>query len=276
MASHNKRFTEALFARWMKEGRGSGQHADYKPWLTVRDLPSLGRVHRVFGHKSRRTHHLLSDLELSVFLLLEWHSEITQVREQFPLERDVTRQLATDAGIKHPCIAGVDQYMSSDFLVDSADEKESRFVLQAKYREALNDVRTVEKLELERRYWKEKALPWYLVTEADVPAVVTQTIKWLYQAQREEEEDEELTLQQIEFYAHHFERNPNKTVLAICKELDAAYSLSLGESLYEVRRLLAKRYFTFDIFIPTTKLKAKDLKAGDLGFIREVYLVSNQ
>ncbi|HAD49393.1 MAG TPA: heteromeric transposase endonuclease subunit TnsA, partial [Idiomarina sp.] len=85
MASHNKRSTEALFARWIKEGRGSGQHADYKPWLTVRDLPSLGRVHRVFGHKSRRTHHLLSDLELSVFLLLEWHSEITQVREQFPL-----------------------------------------------------------------------------------------------------------------------------------------------------------------------------------------------
>ena len=109
-----------------------------------------------------------------------------------------------------------------------------------------------------------------------MPAVVTQNIKWLYQAQREEEEDEELTLQQIEFYAHHFERNPNKTVLAICKELDAAYSLPLGESLYEVRRLLAKRYFTFDIFIPTTKLKAKDLKAGDLGFIREVYLVSNQ
>src|SRR5690554_6517583 len=107
MASRTKGGTEPLFAKWIKEGRGSGQHANYKPWLTVRDLPSLGRVHRVFGLKSKRTHHLLSDLELSVFLMLEWHSEVTQIREQFPLERDITRRLAHDAGIKHPNIAGV-------------------------------------------------------------------------------------------------------------------------------------------------------------------------
>lgn len=276
MASRKKGFTEAQFAKWIKEGRGSGEHADYKPWLTVRDLPSLGRVHRVFGHKSRRTHHLLSDLELAAFLLLEWHGEVTQIREQFPLERDTTRRLAVEAGIKHSNIAGVDQYMSSDFLVDTTNEHESRFVWQAKYASALGDARTVEKLEVERRYWAEKEYPWYLVTEREIPDVVFKNIQWLYPAQRDDEEDMELALQQIEFYAHHFEKNPNKAIIAICKELDVAYDLPLGESLYEVRRLLAKRYFTFDIFIPITKLKAKDLRAGDLGFIREVYLVSNQ
>ena len=276
MASRKKGFTEAQFAKWIKEGRGSGEHTDYKPWLTVRDFPSLGRVHRVFGYKSRRTHHLLSDLELAAFLLLEWHSEVTQIREQFPLERDTTRRLAVEAGIKHSNIAGVDQYMSSDFLVDTTNKHESRFVWQAKYASALGDARTVEKLEVERIYWVEKEYPWYLVTEREIPDVVFKNIKWLYPAQRDDEEDMELALQQIEFYAHHFEKNPNKTIIAICKELDAAYDLPLGESLYEVRKLLAKRYFTFDIFIPSTKLKAKDLRTGDLGFIREVYLVSNQ
>ncbi len=276
MASKKAGFTETQFAKWIKERRGSGEHADYKPWLTVRDLPSLGRVHRVFGHKSKRTHHLLSDLELATFLLLEWHPEVTQIREQFPLVRDTTRRLAIDAGIEHPNMGGIDQYMSSDFLVDSADEKEPRFVWQAKYASALSDARTVEKLEVERRYWEEKEYPWYLVTEREIPPVVFKNIQWLYPAQRDDEEDMELALQQIEFYAHHFEKNPNKTLIAICKELDAAYDLPLGESLYEVRRLLAKRYFTFDIFIPSTKLTAKDVKAGDLGFIREVYLVSNQ
>lgn len=276
MASSKKEFTEAKFAKWIKEGRGSGEHADYKPWLTVRDLPSLGRVHRVFGHKSKRTHHLLSDLELAAFLLLEWHSEVTQIREQFPLERDSTRRLALEVGVKHPNIAGVDQYMSSDFLVDTTDELEPRFVWQAKYVSALGDARTVEKLVLEHRYWEEKEYPFYLVTEREIPPVVFKNIQWLYPAQRDDEEDMELSQQQIEFYAHHFENNPHKTIIAICKELDAAYHLPLGESLYEVRRLLAKRYFTFDIFIPSTKLKAEDLQAGDLGFIREVYLVSNQ
>ena len=275
MASKGGGFSETQFAKWIKEGRGQGLNSAYKPWLTVRDLPSLGRVHRVFGHKSKRTHHLLSDLELSVFLMLEWHNEITQIREQFPLERDTTRQLAGATGIKHPNVAGVDQYMSSDFLVDSVNESELRFVLQAKYASALQDSRTVEKLELERRYWQEKELPWYLITEKDIPAVVTKNINWLYPAQRIEE-DVELELQQIEFYAHHFAKSPNKGIVAICKELDAAYDLPLGESLYEVRLLLAKRYFTFDIFISTTKLKARDLKAGDVGLIREVYLVSNQ
>lgn len=276
MVTRKKGPTEAQFAKWIQKGRGSGQHADYTPWLTVRDLPSLGRVHRVFGHKSKRTHHLLSDLELSIFLMLEWHGNVLQIREQFPLERDITRRLALEAGIKHPSIAGVDQYMSSDFLVDSTDEKEPKFVLQAKYKEALNDARTVEKLELERRYWQEKGVPWYLITEGDVPAVVTKNIKWLYPAQRHDEESAELALEQIEFYSYHFGNNPNKTLTAICKELDTAYDLPLGESLYEVRGLLAKRYFTFDTFISTTKLKAKDLKVGDLGYIREVYLVSNQ
>src|SRR5690606_17333984 len=136
--------------------------------------------------------------------------------------------------------------------------------------------RTVEKLEVERRYWAEKEYPWYLVTEREIPPVVFKNIQWFYPAQRDDEEGMELALQQIELYAHHFEKNPNKTIIAICKELDAAYDLLLGESLYEVRKLLAKRYFTFDIFIPITKLKAKDLRVGDLGFIREVYLVSNQ
>ena len=36
--------------KWIKEGRGAGQNQNYKPWITVRDLPSDGRVHRVFGH----------------------------------------------------------------------------------------------------------------------------------------------------------------------------------------------------------------------------------
>lgn len=275
MAQRNKGSTDTQFTKWVKEGRGQGLYSDYKPWLTVRDFPSLGRVHRVFGYKSGRTHHLLSDLELSVFLMLEWHTEVLQIREQFPLQRETTRQLAKDAGIKHPNIAGVDQFMSSDFLVDSNNKNESRFALQAKYAKDLQDSRTIEKLEIERRYWQEKALPWYLITERDVPAVITCNIKWLYPAQQQKEDDQELTLQQLDFYSACFAKNKNKTLVMICKELDTAYDLPLGQSLYEVRQLLAKRYFAFDIFKPVTKLHAQDLQAGELDVIREVYLVSN-
>jgi len=275
MAAKRRIISEATFFKWIKEGRGNGQNQNYRPWLTVRDLPSLGRVHRVFGHKSRRTHHLLSDLELSVFLLLEWLPDVTQIREQFPLDRTLTRKIAADAGITHPAQNGVDQFMSSDFLVDSSNEEAPKFVFQAKYANKLDDERTVEKLELERRYWLEKGVPWYLITDQQIPKEVSKNVKWLYPAGRDEDDDE-LAVEQIEFYKYHFTENPNQTIISLCKKLDISYGLNAGESLYEVRRLLAKRYFEFDIFMPITKLKVGALRASNLGFVREAYRVSNQ
>ena len=75
--------------KWIKEGRGSGEGSLYKPWITVRDIPSSGRSHRVYEYKSKRTHHLLSDLELAIFLLFEWNERISDIREQFPLRLEI-------------------------------------------------------------------------------------------------------------------------------------------------------------------------------------------
>ena len=77
--------SEAKNRRWLKEGRGQGTGSDYQPWLTVRDVASEGRSHRIFGHLTQRTHHLLSDLELATFLLLQWRPTTIDIREQFPL-----------------------------------------------------------------------------------------------------------------------------------------------------------------------------------------------
>jgi hypothetical protein len=275
MASRKLGNSDAKNNKWIKEGRGSGQNSEYKPWITVRDLPSDGRVHRVFGHKSQRTHHLLSDLELAVFLLLEWHQDVIQIREQFPLEIATTSQIAKEAGIVPPSQSGVKQYMSSDFLVNSHDKLQPKFVLQAKYAEALDDARTTEKLELERRYWKLKEVPWFLITEQDIPQTVINNIKWLYPAQRDEI-DMEVLIQRVDYYDYHFSQNPNKNIIDICKNLDVAYELQVGESLAEVRHLLAKRCFTFDIFVLVPKLKAKQLKTGTVKLLQEAYCVTNQ
>tara|TARA_R110002074_G_scaffold373069_2_gene548830 strand:+ start:87257 stop:88084 length:828 start_codon:yes stop_codon:yes gene_type:complete len=275
MASKKYNNSVAKNARWIKEGRGSGRNQEYKPWLTVRDLPSDGRSHRVFGHKSQRTHHLFSDLELAVFLLLEWHSEIQEIREQFPLQLEVTLKLAKEAGIVHPANAGVMQYMSSDFLVNAHNSEQPKFVLQAKYTEALSDPRTVEKLELERRYWVKKEVDWLLITEQDIPITVFQNINWLYPAQRDEIDGDEI-LQRMQFYAHQFNEAPQKTLLNIAKSIDVAYGLPLGESLREIRQLLAKRCFLFDIYKPIIKLVAGDLIQTDTHMLMEALNVSNK
>lgn len=49
--------------KFIKEGRGQGQFENYKPWLTIQDVPSLGRVTRLKGLTTNRQHEFLSDLE---------------------------------------------------------------------------------------------------------------------------------------------------------------------------------------------------------------------
>jgi len=83
--------SETKNARWIKVGRGQGLGKNYKPWITVRDVPSDGRSHRVFSHLTQRTHRLLSDIELATFLLFQWRPDTTDIREQFPLDKTSTR-----------------------------------------------------------------------------------------------------------------------------------------------------------------------------------------
>jgi len=52
---------------------------DYQPFVKVADISSLGRSHRVFDHKTKRTYHLLSNLELAVFLLFEWQNSTEDI-----------------------------------------------------------------------------------------------------------------------------------------------------------------------------------------------------
>lgn len=139
--------------KWVKQGRGKGSGKDYQPWLTVRDLPSAGRSHRIWGFQTQRTHHLLSDLELAAFFLFDWNPSVTDIREQYPLRLEDTIELAAQARIRHPEVRGQIQVMSTDFLVDTNKPELPRMAIQVKTSSDLSNSRTIEKLELERRYW---------------------------------------------------------------------------------------------------------------------------
>lgn len=267
--------SETKNARWIKDGRGHGLGKEYKPWLTVRDVPSEGRSHRIFGHITHRTHHLLSDLELATFLLLQWNNSTTDIREQFPLEISVTKRLCETAGIKHPEFSGVQQFMTSDFLINTSDPNNRIFAIQVKTSSALEESRTIEKLEIERRYWLEKEIPWYLVTEKEIPLDVFRNLDWLYSLQAQEFTlDEESRF--FDFFSIQLIRNASLTIIDLCKQLDTVYHMELGDSLYQIRALLARRYFHFDITIPYSKLRCGDLVTESLDMLVESRHVSDQ
>ncbi len=63
MAKRRYSFDEDKLVRFTKEGRGQGTGGNYKPWLTIQDVPSRGRAARPTGWKTGRVHHFLSDIE---------------------------------------------------------------------------------------------------------------------------------------------------------------------------------------------------------------------
>ena len=185
MSKRQTGWTEAKIAKYIKEERGNGELANYKPWLTIQDVPSKGRVHRLMGWKTLREHHLLSDLELNYLYFCDWADNIIDIREQFPLERESTLKIAESLGINHSkdVKTGTPIVMTTDFLltvrVGSAIIYKVRTL---KLEKDLNDLRTIEKFEIERVYWEQQNIDWAIVTEKDLPSPFLNNLKFLRDA----------------------------------------------------------------------------------------------
>jgi hypothetical protein len=256
---------------WIKQGRGSGNGKEYKPWITIRDLPSEGRSYRIYGFSTKRTHHLLSDLELAAFLFYEWNTAVIDIREQFPLKYEDTLVIAQERRVRHPTIGGYLKVMSSDFLIDIDGNKETQFAIQVKYVNDLKDKRVIEKLEIERRYWEQKGISWYLVTERNIPKTITNNIKWLYSSIPQEEEHSRL-IAQLPMYVDFFKDHKSFRISEIAMKIDKAYSLEVGESLRTIRSLLAMRYLLFDLRQEWSGISVDEIRVvQDFNIVRDSY-----
>ncbi len=164
--------------------------------------------------------------------------------------------------------------MSTDFYVFSSDAMNPRFSIQAKYQKDLEDIRTIEKLEIERRYWQSKEIPWQIITEQEIPKVVFDNIKWLYPAIRDN--DHINLYDQIEFYVKQFHKYPNLSLINLAKKIDSSYDLEIGTSLSELRVLFAQRYFKFDLKLNYKDLVPPNIQLGNLTTWEEVRYAANQ
>ena len=248
-------------ARRLEKGRGSGSGKDYQPFIDVRDIASKGRTHRVPSVTVGRVHHLLSDLELHVLLQLDWHLDVVDIREQFPIPLEDSKQISDEMQIAHPSFQGTDRVVTTDFLVDlEVSGKIHRKAISAKYAGHLDDPRTLEKLELERRYWVSKDIPFYLVTENEIPEIVKRNIQWFHPYINHfqltaAEQREHFTL-----FANAIKKFPSMKLTELTSRLDDEYNVLAGEHLSLIRHLFAQRAFLFDIETSTIKnLRVKDI-----------------
>ena len=182
MAKHRRSWNHGTFNRYLREGRGQGIGIDYKPWIMVQDFPSLGMVSRVSGTTTGRIHHLVSNLELSLFFLLDWSDNVTDIREQYPLtDLAYVIEIAEKAGIKYPYdrTSGFPYVLTSDFFLET---NQGAMVISVKPSSELGKPRVREKLEIERRYWTECGVQWSIATENEINRTKANNIEWLSQA----------------------------------------------------------------------------------------------
>ncbi|MBF0326208.1 MAG: TnsA endonuclease N-terminal domain-containing protein [Alphaproteobacteria bacterium] len=247
---------EALIARYLKEDRGTGLGADYKPWLKISDVPSLGRSHRLRGIKTGRVHHFLSDIEVNLFYLLDWHDAVIDIREQFPLDRDEVQAIAERAGIRYPVDSHtrVPLVQTTDFLVDYVVDGEHRRIAYAvKPVEALSEKRKAELLELERLYWLARGIPWGIVTREEIPKTLAGNIAWVHNYV----DLDDLSQPHPGYYAEKAALVLNEiaswrgvSLKQACQALDERLSMQPGTALLLVRHLIACKRLLCDMSEP--------------------------
>ncbi|WP_186431371.1 TnsA endonuclease N-terminal domain-containing protein [Clostridium sp. BSD9I1] len=188
MSKRKRDFNDVIIENRIKEGRGKGEGKEYKPWITVRDIPSKGISSEILGWKTNRIHHLLSKLESKYFFVLEWSPIVTDIREQFPLlnengSSNETLRIAEDIGVKHPTIpiTGTNNILTTDFVITLNIKNEIITVARTiKYEKDLSDIRTLEKLEIERLYWERRNVDWKIVTDKDVNGILSYNVELIH------------------------------------------------------------------------------------------------
>lgn len=233
----------------IKKARGSGHGKDYTPYLTVREVPSKGQRHREFGWKTERVHHFLSNGEMKCFMVFEWCHDVLDIREQFPLQREVTAEIATRLGIRHPLIPGTQELavMTTDFVLDVIAGEAPLMVARAvKLSQDLQDARVIEKLEIERTYWREKKVDWGIITpDKEFPEALSKNVSWVHSAFYVEDAPSDLTAEMImqveEMLYGQLSASTSTALSHVALMGDKALGFKSGTCLWVVRHLIATR-----------------------------------
>lgn len=251
MAKRSLDWNNNKLNRFLKEGRGKGEGKEYKPWLTIQDMPSLGRVTRAYWHKTQRIHHFFSDNEARMFYLLAWEDAVTDIREFYPL-LNMEEVIKDKRGIDFSKFAdkesGTPFVFTTTFLITyKNDENEDCYIARSvKATDELERKYIIEKFEVERRYWESKGIDWGLITQKDIPVIKAKNIEWVYSTLDTTDINidtkNELSLLLLQLLKNNINNVRNITTL-----FDEQYNLDAGVGLFLFKYLIATKIIKVDM-----------------------------
>lgn len=257
MARKRIKLTDKKIEAMILEGRGQGEGDNYKPWITVQDLSSLGRCTETVGWKTGRLHNLLSKLETQYFLQLEWSDNVLDIREQYPLISgqkgyDETLEIARLIGLKHPIVptTKIPNVMTTDFLITLSYEGKKILIARTlKYSKELSNLRTIEKFEIERLFWVKRNIDWKIVTEKQINQALVFNVEYVHKCKtllgREHITYE--IINEVEEYLRTNKLFQQATLADLTSESDYYFGIKEGSSLFIFRYLVANKIWEIDM-----------------------------
>jgi len=236
----------------LKQGYGRGRGKDYRPWLAVQSFSSRGYASRAPGWKTGREHHLMSNLELDFFHVLDLSPCVVDVREQYPLlPVEETIAIARVLGVRHPIDRRTKNpiALTTDFLINRHGQpREIEKARTTKPSNELGSERQLEKFEIERHYWRARNIDWAIITELNIPRSLARNLTWLHPYFKLPE-----TLKLVDGYRQkvdHLLRDAlgRGTGLAAAPQAcDDKLGLEAGTSLTVARHLIASRRWKVEL-----------------------------
>jgi hypothetical protein len=256
--ARNSVWNEAKFKRFLEEKRGKGEKSEYRPWLLISDLASRGRSTRIFSRKENRTIHLFTDQQLHYYFLLEWDISVVSFKEQYPLldtetiidqldEKLLKRLKSKESDVPH--------VMLTTFLITAVNKqgKEYQYARTIKNASELEKSPTIDRLELQRRWWLAQNIDFGIITEREIPAQFSKNIEWVLSSLNVE--DYGLTVVEMELYAEHlllFLYRKDESIHSLISVFERDLQVATGTGVLVFRYLIAKRRMQINMKIELT------------------------
>lgn len=151
---------------------GEGEGENYHGWFSASSISLISPKDRIYGMKVNRIHLLVSTLERDYFYQLNFSDSVKDIREQYPLKRNITMAIAKEYGIRHIV---KEPYTTDFYIIKSNGQPIARTL---KYVKDLNeDARSIqEKFAIEQHYYADLGVDWKVVTEEDFDRTLSRHI----------------------------------------------------------------------------------------------------
>lgn len=219
--------------------------------LKVTTFSSKGRVTRISSFKCKdNIVHLQSDNQLRVFLILEMSEDVKEIKVNVELE-NLEKTLTEIDNLKLYRFRNKETgklfRLHTNFLVTvKLDSGVDELIgISVKSTSELERKTVIEKLEIERRYWKAKGVRFVIITDKEIDKKLADNIMWIRETLTDKSVTDKEELSERLYYM--LQDCQSENVSDVLFKFDNEEKVKSGTGLFLFRYLIADKQIVVDI-----------------------------